>query len=74
MIKYQKNNINKKQRLKNIINLIFIHFSIRLEFFLAFSSLLSYFISNIFSSDKDNFFKIKLIKAETIVEYNIWGI
>ena len=73
-IKYQKNIINIKLKIKNIINFIIKNNKIFLPFNCAFSNFFSFFIDKICNSDKDNLFKIILIIADIIVEYNILGI
>ena len=68
-IKYQKKNINKKLKIKNIINLIFKHDKIFLLLDCALLIFFSCFIDKICNSDKDNLFKIILLTADITVEY-----
>ena len=66
--------MNKLLKIKNIINLIFKHFSIFFDFSTAFIQSFSSLIDKIEFSDKDNCYNIILIRADMTVEYKIWGI
>ena len=67
-IKYQKNSINKKLKIKKITNFIFKHLSIFFDFEIHFFIFISFFILSKDFSDKDKYFKITLIIEVIIVE------